>query len=193
LRERLAALGLENHRGELYYRLVGEGERLSLPLQDVLAVFADGDPPLDVGIVARQVKTPGRTAARRGERAGREEIVTVSIENRSREPTALALVDTNYVELVITNGTFGSVELGSFVRMELSQFGRRAQSMRAIREANVLRLHYPLLEPGALVESGGISLLHESADSELLAGARFLFPDGRELEVQPAPIELAEE
>lgn len=167
LQRHLGALGLEHHLGEIYYRLAAPEEGLSLTLANLLNALSP----------------EAATAAPRVElaRAG-QEAVRVAVVNASSEPTDVALLGSNFVELRLTQGgSFGRVEPGGFARYELLRPRADGELERSFRGATVLRLYAPFLAPGQRLESGRVEVV--GGGSVLAAGGEFMVPGGRTVEV----------
>jgi len=177
-RRRLGAWESTRRLGDVLYRLRRDEERLSLSvdnLADVLAPDAAA-PVLDL------------TLERVSAAAGRW-VVRVQLTNRSSESTDLAFFDSNFVELHVGGARIGDVDPGSFHRAELLVDGEKG-TMRAYREANMVRLFLPLLEEHQQVASGNIELrLSQKAPATTLS-ASFLLADGRSLALEPREWQL---
>ncbi len=169
LRARLAAAGSALHRGELYLRLPAPGEGFGLSAARLAAAAAPPAPPrLELSVTV----VPGRGRA-----------VQVEVAHRGVEPTAVSLLDGNYVEVRLGSGAFGRVDPGGFGRYELDRDGRRARDMAAVRAADALRLFVAVLEPGDEVTSGPIEVSDPAA---VTVGGRFVMPDGSLVELPTA-------
>ena len=186
LRKMLAGLDSPRQLGELYERLPGEEDALSLGPENLVHAAADARP-------APQPRVGIETL-----RAGaRRTVVRVVLENASREPSELAQVESNYVELRAEGGSFGDVELGGFYRYDSFAEGAGGQLQRSIRNPTVVRLFAPYLAPGAWIASGPIEVRSPRGLGDLLVRSAFLAPYGgsvetpatswRELAPRPTP------
>ena len=132
----------------------------------------------------------GRTAPELGIEAARQTAPGVwrfqfALENRGRHPTAMALVDTNFLEIQIEGGSFGRVDLGDFHRYELGRIGQESTSIEQVRNANRMRLFFPMLDPGWRVSSGDIEVV-TAGKPRVRAGAVYLLPDGQRFDTPQA-------
>jgi len=160
------------HRlGQVFFRapLPGEGMALGLGSLEEALSPEPAQPRLDLSL----------------ERIGRDArvwTVRVRLENRGAEPTDLAFFDSNFVELRVRGGRIAEVLPGDFRRYELLHDGREKGTMRALREADTVRLFAPLVEGGDLLESGAIEVVLRDENPTLTLSASFLLPEGRLLE-----------
>lgn len=186
---RLGQLDLEHHRGEVFYRLSQPEESLSLSLDHLLRALGPGDisPEINVDVARLRATSSAWT-------------LKVELNNPSSESTALALQDLNYVELRADGGVWGQVELGDFRRMDLvnsavsegaaGQSRRRSgRSMRSIRDADILRLHYPIVDAGLTLSSGPVYLLLKSRRPQVTISGQFRLPGGRSLALPPTTLD----
>ncbi len=168
LADELDSLDLPHYRGLVLRRWPRAGESLTLAPEQV--VLALGGAALEPELAL----TVERLSSDR---------VRVTIENRGPVPTALAVVNHNYVEIRLERARLGRVDVGDFKRMELENSSRAEGDMRALRHADVLRLFYPGLEPGARVASGSIGFRGTGGSPAVRVGARFFLPGGTTLEL----------
>lgn len=162
------------HRlGEVFYRAPRPGEGMALGLGSLEEALSPepAQPRLDLSLD-------------RVHRDARVWHVRVRLENRGAEPTDLAFFDSNYVELRIHGGRIAGVQPGSFRRYELLHDGREKGTMKALREADTVRLFAPLVEGGDRLESGDIELVLRDESPLLTLSASFLLPEGRLLETE---------
>lgn len=179
LRRRVGAWESPRRLGEVFYRLPRPEERLSLSaenLEDVLSP-SPARPALAIGLEVLA-------------RSERRWTVRLRLENQSSENTEISFLDNNYAELSVADATIGEVDPGEFQRFEL-YFGEETHTMRALRNADRVRLYLPLLEGGQEAVSGAINLRPTSgATPHVATRALFLLPDGRQLELAPQGWEL---
>jgi hypothetical protein len=172
---RLAAAAAEadGYLGLLFHRLRREGEELSLSAF-ALAGAASGETTTELAV---EVEPAG---------SGNQPF-RVRIANRGAQPTEVAFIDGNYVEVRALGGAaFADVSAGGFRRYDLEHEGRRVDNMRALRQADVIKLYVPLLEPGDEVTSGALSLRGAPRQGELIElGGLFYLPGGDVLELTP--------
>lgn len=173
LQRHLGSLELEHRLGNLYYRLPEPEEGLSLTFENLLNGLS---PQVSTATPQARLVPEGRDRYR------------VVVENASPEPTDVALLGSNYVELRVEEGSFGQVEPGDFVRWELLRPDRGGELVRTFRGATVLRLYLPYLGPLQRAESGLIQVAGGREDG-ITAGGEFMVPGGRTVEVVPAPEE----
>ena len=163
-----------NRLGEIFYRQPGPAERLSIGAAGLAAVLA---PDAAQPELALEVERPFRS----------ENLWRVRVRLRSigSEPTDLAYFDANYVELRIAGGRIADAEPGDFRRVELLFEGRERNTMRAMRNADTVRLFAPLVEAGESFASGDIELRFEGGPPTLTLSSTFLLPEGRLLTSEP--------
>lgn len=168
-----AAAGSDGYLGLLFHRLRRPGEELSLsPL--ALAGAASGETTTELVV---EVEPSGSS----------NQPFRVRVANRGAQPTEVAFIDGNYVEVRALGGAaFSDVSAGEFRRYDLEHEGRRVDNMRALRQADVIKLYVPLLEPGDEVTSGVLSLRGARREGELVElGGLFYLPGGDVLELAP--------
>lgn len=164
---------LEHYLGQVYYRLRGEREGLSLGVASLVNA-RDDDPAtpelvLDVAVQRR---------------SGRGWLLRFAVENLSQEFTELAFSSYNYVEITTEFGRFATEQrTGDFYRYELYR-QEDGELRRTIRGADVLRLYIPMVEAEQRVSSGDVLL--NAREISLRIEGRFLLPDGRTYEIGPA-------
>lgn len=163
----------DGYLGLLFHRLRRRGEKLSLSAL-ALAGAASGETTTELAV---EVEPTGR-----GNQPFR-----VRIANRGAQPTEVAFIDSNYVLVrVLGGGAFADVSAGGFRRYDLEHEGRRVDNMRALRQADVIKLYVPLLEPGDEVTSGVLSLRGAPRQGETIEiGGLFYLPGGEVLELAP--------
>lgn len=169
LKERLAGASLEHLLGLVYYRPPGPGEGFSLSL----ANLADALSP--------EPREPRVVARLEGHERGGATVVRVEVANVGQQPTELATIESNYVELHTRRGSFGSVDRGSFARYDALDAATGRRSLRP----DSIRLYTPFLEAGEAVGSGDL-VLRGGGLEDLEVGGRFLLPDGNTVEVERA-------
>ena len=173
---RLLSLWPAEHRlGQVYYRLPGSREGLSLPVESLAGALdtrpATPDLVLDVSVQRR---------------VGRGWLVRFAIENLNREFTELSFTQYNYIEVRTESGAFAAEQRpGDFYSYDLFlESDNTPEPKRTIRSPNLMRLQVPVLEADQRVSTGDI--LIESRRLDLSLEGRFLLPDGRVLELGPA-------
>lgn len=174
--------GPKYHLGQLFYRLPGPGDAMSLDSTHLINAQA-GKPTAPAPEVSLVVtgRSPGRW------------LVRLTLENSSDESSVLSHLDHNFVEVVVEGGSFGSVEPGEFYRWDRLAQGADGELGRVLRGATVLRLYAPVLAGGARLESGPIELrLHQAGPPRIRVGARFLAAYGQEAVFGPLLWEAAE-
>lgn len=176
------AAGTEGYLGVLYHRLRRPGEALS-PSALALAGAAGGDTATELEVEVEAVGT-GPVPFR------------VRIANRGAQPTEVAFLGHNYVELRALGGAaFADVDAGGFRRYELLHAGRRVDTMRALRQADAVKLYVPLLEPGGVVTSGTVALRGAARGRPVVeVSGNFVLPGGEIVELAPRrwPVPAAE-
>jgi hypothetical protein len=178
LASRLDAAELEHYLGPLFYRLPAAGEGLSMSAAG-LAAAAGGDRPAPE--IALEVETIESSPTRL--------VIRVTATNRGDEPTGIARIDHNYVEVAVTGGEVASAAAGGFERYNLLHRGREATTMAALTAADSVRLFVPALDRGQSVTSGRI-VLHASGavPAGVTVAGRFLTPGGDVVEIEPRPV-----
>ena len=153
--------------GPVFWRLPSASERMSLSaanLADALAPEASL-PELEILVE--------RPSARRDEWQ-----VVLTLVSGNDESTDLAFFDSNYIDLSIGHARIAEVEPGDFARFELSAGGERA-TMRALREADMLRLFAPIVEGRQRLSTGPITLRLTGKEATVRTAGSFLLTDGR--------------
>jgi hypothetical protein len=160
--------------GELYYKLPGEGDVLSLRADNVAHAASS----------ERLLPRPKITIFTLGESANRV-VVRLRLENDSPEASDLGQVDSNFVEVRAVGGNFGSVAPGRFLRYDTLAPDGRGELRRTIRNPTVLRLYAPVLGPRATLDSGPLELRGSGGGKveDLLVTASFLAPYGGSAEM----------
>lgn len=176
LRRELLERELPHWLGELYIGWPPAGASLCLSPEDLLR--SRGSAPLTPALEA---------GAEVVDQSGTTWHLRFRLTNPDSLPTGVAAVDHNYLEVRLDGGAFGRVELGEFQRMELGRSDRERFDMGTIRNADILRLYYPLLEPGWTAVSGPVELRLRRPDPTVSLGASFLLPDGESVQLDPAP------
>lgn len=164
-----------NRLGELFYRQPAPSERFSVGAAGLVAALSPdaARPELALDLERRL----------RSDRLWR---VRIRLRSTGSEPTDLAYFDANYVELRVAGGRISDVEPGRFRRVELSIGGAETNTLRAMRNADTVRLFAPLVEPGESWESGDIEIrLDGDAAPTLTLSSTFLLPEGRLLASEP--------
>ncbi len=116
-------------------------------------------------------------------RTGRGWLVRFTLLNNSSGFSELALLDNNYLEVNVEDGSFGSANPGDFQRFDLLKeiAGKRE---RTFRSPDILRLYSPMLEGRQTVVSGDIEVITSSAPTFRITG-NFLLPEGKDLTIGP--------
>jgi hypothetical protein len=104
--------------------------------------------------------------------------VVLTLVSGNDESTDLAFFDSNYIDLSIGHARIAEVEPGDFARFELSAGGERA-TMRALREADMLRLFAPIVEGRQRLSTGPITLRLTGKEATVRTAGSFLLTDGR--------------
>lgn len=175
---RRGAWGARFDRGLLFWRSPLPGERFALPPSS-LAAALDSQPATPRLELALE-----RLSADR-----REWRLRVRLANLNDETSDVAEIDNNYVELRAAGARFVDADPGGFRRLELRR-GAERNTVRAMREADGLRLGLPILEGRAEVMSGPVVVRLLSLEPAIEIGASFLLADGRSLVLPPRPWEF---
>jgi hypothetical protein len=175
LLDEVQGLRLENHLGQVFHRLPAPGDQLSLDLPHVVSALTGG-PTSPAPQVELQVIS---TAPRRW-------LLSLTLENLNAEPSTLAWLENNYVEVEVSGGVFGAVEAGDFYRWDLLAPGEGGRPVRVYRGATVLRFYAPVLAAGARLGSGPFEVrLAGPSPPRITLSARFLAPYGQEISFGP--------
>lgn len=162
-----------NRLGQVYYRISNADERLSFGAESLAAALKLDSKSLDLSC---EVAVQRRT--------GRGWLVRFTLLNHSGGFSELALLDNNYIEISIEDGSFGTAaNPGDFQRFDLLKeiSGRRE---RTFRSPDILRLYSPMLEGQQQVVSGDIEVITSSAPTFRITG-NFLLPEGKDLTIGP--------
>ncbi len=104
----------------------------------------------------------------------------VVLSNRGAEPTDLASAGANRLELRLAGGVLGAVAPGDFAGWEQLWQGRESRTLRALREADTLRLSTPFVGAGERLASGPIEVRRRGGGAPTLrVGGTFLLASGR--------------
>jgi hypothetical protein len=171
LRRRLMARDLDYWQGQLYYRLPLPDEVLTPSVEILAAALSptEEEPRLEVEVVP---------VATEGDRRR----VRLVLRNPTVRTSELIFLDANHLDLEVSGAVIQSAEPGDFQRYQLLRADARGELSVSLRQAHLLRLFRPILEPGAEVSTGDIVLRRTSGPLELLPRASFLLPDGSPLE-----------
>jgi hypothetical protein len=173
LLRRCGAWSQKHMLGQVFWRLPTAGERMSLTaanLADALAP-APSLPALDLLVE--------RTAA------GRDQWqLRLTLTDTNDESTDLGFFDANYVDLSVEHARIADVSPGDFSRFELSAGGERA-TMRALREADTVRLFAPIVEGRQRLVTGPIVLQLTGREAVVRTSGRFLRTDGEYAVLEP--------
>jgi hypothetical protein len=175
LRRLLGTWELQHRLGELYDRLPAPGDTLSLAPENLIRVAAAAGKP------APQPRVTVLTLSR----APRRTMIRIVLENASREPSELAQVESNYVELRVVGGGFGRVDPGGFYRYDSFVADPSGRLQRSIRNPPILRLFAPYLGPEERLESGPIEVRSARDPEDVIVRATFLAPLGGDVELPP--------
>lgn len=162
----------ERYLGVSIYRLPTVDERMSLTLENLRGALGPEPPTPDLEVRANVQRRKG---------SGR--LFRFEIINRNGEITELSMVENNFLEIHATEGdVFGDVEVGDFYRYDLYR-ERQGKRRRMYRDANILRLHIPVLDGEARVSTGDVEIKMRNPQFEIYG--QFLLPDGRTLKIGP--------
>jgi hypothetical protein len=155
--------------GAVLRRLPAPREGLSLTAGNLAAALADGDAEPSLGVrLVRQEPAAGRLRFR------------VVLENGNDEATDFGSLGSNFVELRLARGVVGSVDAGGFDAFEQLHRGER-RTLRALREADTLRLFAAYVGGGQRIESGTVEVRGGGEADALGVTGSFILPGGREL------------
>jgi hypothetical protein len=177
--ERSASWGSSLRAGTILRRLPGPDEPLALSVANLAAALEPGSAEPAIEIVAESLGGSGRRWR-----------VRVGVVNRSDEPTDFGGLESNFVELRFANAIVGRVDPGEFDSWVPLYLGREQRTVRALREADTLRLHAVRLGGGGRLESGPIEVWTDGQPPRASARASFFVPGGRVLELPERPLAL---
>lgn len=176
LRRQISGWKLKQCLGELYYRLPHPDEALTLGAASLARIGAEDTAlPVPRVVVEKLGESPARVT------------IQLTLHNDSTEPSDIAHVDSNFVELWAQGGVFADVKEGQFYRYDIYVPAASGQLVRSARNPTVLRLFAPVLPPGASLTSGPIELRTvQGGLTDLQVRASFLAPYGGTAEMKPA-------
>jgi site-specific DNA-methyltransferase (adenine-specific) len=176
--ERTARWGGPHRVGFVIRRLAGPREPLALSVDNLVAALSPGPAEPDLELAAESLESArGRWRFR------------VLVINRNDESTDFGGLDSNLVELRLAGAIVGKVDPGDFTSWEPLWRGRERRTMRALREADTLRLHAARVGGKARLESGPIEIWTRGAGRpRIVARASFFLPGGRVLELTERPL-----
>jgi hypothetical protein len=158
--------------GPLFWRLPTPTERMSISAANLADALA---PEASVPALEIVVERPS---------AGREEWrLVLTLVSGNDESTDLAFFDSNYVDLSVRHARITEVDPGAFARFELAAGGER-KTMRALREADALRLFVPIVEGRQRLATGPITLLLTGPEPTVRTAGSFLLTDGRTADLE---------
>lgn len=161
-----------NRLGQLYYRVPAREERLSLTVNNLLHALA------------AEPATPAlRLEANVQRRTGRGWLFRFTIRNDNEEITELSMLDNNFLQVTLPSPSFGRLDAGEFYRYDYFRQRSDGSVQRMYRNANIVRLHAPILTGEQTVTSGDVEIRMSRPEFQLRG--RFLLPDGRTLDVGP--------
>jgi len=144
---------------------------VSLGPANVAAAFEPGAARPDLQVEVEQIGGDARRI-----------VVRLRLRNLSAEATELASGELNYVQLGLPSGSLVSVEPGDFAAWEQLWHGHERRTLRALRQADTLRLSAPFVGAGEQLESGRIVLRRRGEGRPALrTTAHFLLPGGGQL------------
>jgi hypothetical protein len=167
-REAARAAGSERRLGSVFRRLPAAGERLALSAASIASALRPGtaEPDLEIRLVKLE-------SSRRGAR------FRVLLVNRNDEETELGGSDASYVELRVPPGAVRAVDPGDFAGWELLYEGRERRSVRALTQADTLRLYAPYIGGRERIVSGPVEAGGAEVLEKILAGGVFPLSRGR--------------
>ncbi|MCM2268942.1 MAG: hypothetical protein NDJ75_02460 [Thermoanaerobaculia bacterium] len=177
LLELVASTPSPRRRGLVFRQLPAAGDLVSPGAVHLAAALEPGaaTPELAVELVPE------------GARGGRL-AVRVRLRNLGAEATELGGGEWNYVQIEFRPGALGRVATGDFVGWEQLWRGSERRTLRALREADTLRLFASYVGAGETLESGPVELRAAAGERPpVYVSGRFILPGGRELAITRAP------
>ncbi|MEM9291913.1 MAG: hypothetical protein AAGD01_09550 [Acidobacteriota bacterium] len=173
LRRRAAARELSGYLGEVFYRLPQQGEGLGPSLDALLDALGPSPqvPPLEVEL--RAVRQDRNSV-----------ILRVALRNPGYRSSELVYLEGNYLQLEVSGGSIWDASQGDFYRYAILLRDRSGSTRATLRDAKLLQLYMPVLEPGAEVVSGPIEIRRQG-DVRVEVEASFLLPEGEPLVLPP--------
>jgi len=167
---RLAEVAGQRDAGFVVRGLPPADDLLSLSPAALASVLEPGVAEPSLRVVVDRMPEPTRGQVR----------LRVRVWNETEEATDLATLNANFVELRMPGVVILGVDLGDFARWEQLWHGTEIHSVRALREADTLRLYLPLLAGREKVSSGAVTIRWLGRGSpKIETGSTFLFPGGR--------------
>lgn len=166
----LPALDLSHRLGDLFYRLPKADDPLSVGTAGLLEALSP-EPP-------EAILVGGLEEVRR---SGEGVVLRARVGNPGEEATEVAVVDVNYLQLETSQGRFGAVSLGQFQRYQTLRRDPGGELRPSLRNATVLRLFEPVLEPGQTVTSGEVEVLGAGGAGDVRWSVLYLAGDGGEI------------
>jgi hypothetical protein len=165
--------------GTVLRRAAAAGESLASSTANLIAALAPGAaaPQLEVR-VERLPPARGRQRLR------------VLLANRGEEPTDYGTVEANYLELRLAAGAIAGADDGDFVAWEQLWHGEERRTLRALRQADTLRLYAGYVGGGETLASGPIEVRGAPGLDRVTIGGTFLVPGGRELALPPRSVTI---
>lgn len=177
--DRSRGWGSSNRVGTVLRRLAGPREPLALSVDNLVTALLPGEAQPDLALAAESLGGEGRRWR-----------VRLVLSNRNDEPTDFGGLESNLVELHFDGAVVGRVDQGEFTSWEPLWRGREQRTVRALREADTLRLHAARVAGRQRIESGPIEIWTRGADRpRMTARASFFLPGGRVLELTERPLE----
>lgn len=162
-----------NLLGSVYYRIPESDEGLSLDIETLIAALEPTPATPRISVDATLQRATGRGFLYR-----------FSVRNEGPGTTELSVLDSNILEVTVSNGSVGRVGAGDFERFALFDRGADGSLAATFRSADTVQLHLPVLEDGTDARTGDVEII---ADEEpiLTVEARFMLPDGRTIRTDP--------
>ncbi len=165
---RIGVWNLKLQLGVLFYRCPAPGERLALGVAHwIAALDAEAATPRPV-VELERLQASNRVWK-----------VRLRLRNLSEEPSDLSILSHNVVRLRLEGALIGNVDPGNFRRYDLAFQGSEVRTLRALRTPDTLLLFVPILEGGALYETGAIELRLQQSVPRVLTEAEFLTAEGQ--------------
>ncbi len=182
LRRLLGAWETPHLLGEAFYRIPSDGENLSLSADNLVNALS-----------ARSVLPSPKVSIKVLRRSGSRQRIQVRLENESVEPTDIALVGSNFVELKLRSDTayFKNVRIGLFKRYDFLRLNQAGKEIRSFRDPTILRFYIPILGSEAVMDSGPVDIVGRgSSRVEIDVSATFLVPAGKTASFGPETFSL---
>ncbi|HLF56037.1 MAG TPA: hypothetical protein VI942_04240 [Thermoanaerobaculia bacterium] len=165
--------------GAVLRRLRAPGETLALSADNLAAALAPGEAAPAFAVQLERL--PGGHGTSR---------FRLTLANGNDEPTDYGAVESNYVELRLPRGVLADVDAGGFDGWEQLWHGSERRTLKALREADTLRLYAAYVDGGERIASGPVAVRGAGELERVTISGTFILPGGRELALAPREVAI---